>query len=338
MEAVEALTKVRDLVKSIEKANDVGKESKLSASLATEGVSLLQAKSATLLRYNLNLMKLALARIRGEPITEFAEVLVRDWVALTKMRSLEKKIQHHIDHLLSSAQANGNQFDLRSSAALTNLRPNPNAVVTNEDGESGDGENGENDEIQRETSLPGVDDDGAGTGVYRPPRLAEVMYGGDRDDYAERQQSERKKRNARAMRAESVRDLVAEVRGLPEEIVTDGTKAEMFLASGEMGRLARDERKRVEFEEDNFTRLAVSNRDKKRRKMLSGVVNSTQFGDGNDFQGLSSMADRVLAKHDRKGGPASGENKTKKKSKRHKRDEVSEDFKRQRLDEALQKM
>lgn len=85
-----------------------------------------------------------------------------------------------------------------------------------------------------------------------------------------------------------------ELRELPEEMVTDGTKADMLATSGRRGRIAHEERQRVEYEEDNFIRLTLTNKDKKRRKVLSATSESNHLGDGNEFQRLSVLADRVL--------------------------------------------
>lgn len=139
-----------------------------------EGISLLQAKSATLMRYNYNLIRLAQARIKGEPIKPFAEKLVQDWVALEKIRPLERRLRNQIDKLLKTASR-------KSAEPLDDAerhRPDPSALVVNSDEEGS--------EAEKEDS------------VYRPPRLAEVVYdGGDKKAAKEKKERER----ARARRA-----------------------------------------------------------------------------------------------------------------------------------------
>lgn len=299
--------------------------------LSKNGVSLLQAKCATLLKYNLNLMRLALARIRGENIDVLAKTLVRDSVALSKIRPLEKKLHHHVEHLLSTtAKIDSGSTTVDVAALQNHLRPNPSAVVIHED-----------DDEQRDSkreSEDGPDGLGKSGGIYKPPRLAEVVYGNDHLKRSERDQERKERRSARALRTEGVRELLAEVRGLPEEVVMNGAETEAFVANGETRRLLRDERKRAEYEEDNFTRLAVSKRDKMKRKSLAKAAHSAHLG-GDEVKNLTSIADRVLEKStDKNHRPGNSVSKSNKKRKRRFRDDVSEDIKQRKLDEALQRM
>lgn len=341
MDPVEALRRVQEVAqkamieaKGLFPSPDPENDSAATQDLSKKGVSLLQAKCATLLRYNVNLMKLALARIRGENIDDLAKVLVRDSVALSKIRPLEKKIHHHIEHLLNTTKIDSDGATVDVAALQNHLRPNPSAVVIHEDDDSKAGENGG---LQQESG-DGDELDKSG-GIYRPPRLAEVVYGDDHLKRSVRDQERREKRTIRALRTEGVRELLAEVRGLPEEVVTGGAETEAFAASGETRRLMRDERRRAEYEEDNFTRLTVSKRDKKKRKSLAEAAHSARLG-GDEVRSLASIADRVLEKSADKStrSGAAGSKSSKKRKRRSRNDDVSEDVKQRKLDEALQQM
>lgn len=303
--------------------------------LSKKGVSLLQVKCAILLRYNANLMRLALARVRGDSIDKLAENLVRDSVALSKLRPLEKKIQHHIEHLLSTSTKHESDAATVDVAALQNhLRPNPSAVVVHENGDAGADTNGDAEQDTADKS-----DAKESSGIYRPPRLAEVVYGNDRSRRAEREEERKKGRATRALRIDGVRELLAEVRGLPEEVMTGGADVEAPVVTGETRRLMRNERDRAEYEEENFTRLAISKKDKKKRQSLAQAAHSAQLG-GDEVQSLAAIADRVLEKRtDKANGQGKDASRNSKKRKRRSRnDSASEDFKQRKLDEALQRM
>lgn len=299
---IEALKRVSELSAELKKfSGGVLSACDAAAPDDPDGISLLQAKSATLMRYNYNLIRFCQARIKGQTIEPIAEKLVQDWVVLEKMRPIERKLRHQIDQLLKTASRKAeNEVD-----EAERHRPDPSALVIDSDAE--DSEAGEQDS------------------VYRPPKLAEVVYdGGDRK--AAREMKERERAKARAVRSEGVREMLAEVKGLPEEIRDDemggGEK------SAAVRRLMKEDEKRREFEEENFTRLNVTRKDKKRRRELERAAEGPSMDGANEFDGLMAMADRVITSKGRstevKGGRRGSE--------------IEEQYKLQKLDEITEAM
>lgn len=289
-----------------------------------DGLSLLHAKSATLLRYNLNLARLALARVRGGDVRALAEKLAADWVALAKLRPLEKKLQHHLDQLLGAGTGGTSGGGGSGGVDGNRLRPNPAALVLDERGDADSGDEGDGNGRSR-----GDDGDGEDDGVYRPPRLAEMVYDAGGARRREREERERARFQKRARLSEGVREMVAELRGLPEEVREAGGDAAM---SGAARRLRKEDEHKRRFEEDNFARVALSKADKKRRKEMERAAGRGAAQGADEVSGLVSMAERVVGGKAGKG----------KKGKRERRvgvdglaDVEEEDLKRRKLDEAL---
>ena len=232
------------------------------------GISLLQAKSATLMRYNLNLIRYTQARIRGVDVTSITEKLVQDWVALSKIKPLEKKLQYQIDNLLkaSASRAKGLIDDENRH------RPDPSAFVMDDDEEE--------------------EEQNAKNGVYRPPRLAEVVY--DPRDEKQRMKDIKEKQRARmrTIRSEGVREMLAEIKGRPEEIRESDVNG--VQNSKQLRRLMREDEERRRYEEDNFTRLNVTRKDKKRKRDIARAMDGPMNGQSDEFSNLLAITDRVM--------------------------------------------
>lgn len=307
-----ALRNVRDHTSHIQKlANDLTSQCEEADEIRRDGVSLLQAKYATLMRYNLNLTRLALARVRGDSIAPIASKLVQDTVALSKLRPIERKLQHHIDLLLKGSESISKfAHDGLRSENNAQLRPNPSNIVLDEDEEDG-----ESPVAAKRTD---DDDEEQGVDVYKPPKLAEVVFDPSVEKKRERKQREHERFTQRALRSETIREMVADIRGLPEQVGADGY-GDASKSSKPMAQLRREDKNRRKFEERNFTRLVLSGKDKKRRRQLMREAGAQEIEGANDFKGLSSMADRVI-------GP---------KLKKARGGDDDEELKSRRLDEAL---
>lgn len=309
MGVIKALHDVRDQATELQKlAKEINVTCDEASEAQQQGISLLNVKTATLMRYNLNLAKLALARVKGESITGIATKLVEDGVALSKLRPLEKKLQHHIDLLLKGgSHSDANEGD---DSAQMHMRPNPSAVVVDGDEEHGDGEHG---------GQRGEKDD-----TYRPPRLAEVVYDVTEARKRERKQVEKDRFRARALRSEGVREMVAELKGLPEEVNMNlhgaGSKS-----SRAVEKLMREDKERKRFEENNFTRLTVTKKDRKRRRDVERAVESSGIDGTDEFSGLTSMADRVMGRQKKSKSKAEGDDN----------DNENDDYRLRKLEEAL---
>lgn len=262
MDPVQALQKVSDMCAELQK-NALSTVSVCNESPASdEGISLLQAKSSTLLRYNLNLMRMARLRVQGKPISNVAERLVEDWVALEKIRPLERRLRYQIDALLKSASAPpGNDRNRH--------RPDPSAVVVDSD-------------VEEEA------DEGA---MYRPPRIAEVVFDGDGERRKEREKRQRERAHIRKMRSEGVQEMLAEVKGRPEVLREEDFGSGRKSAA--VTRLLKEDEQRTKYEEEHFTRLTVTRKDKKRRRDIERALEAQGMDVANEFGGLVAIADRV---------------------------------------------
>lgn len=268
---------------------------------SSAGLPLYDAKVHVLLRYTASLCRYAAARARGDPEGDIAGLqqgLVEGWAMLDRARPIEKAARPTLEGLLKRAAraraASAANVPVRNVAgkndAVPNIAPRPdpgNLVMDDDDG-------AENDS----GSEHGQGEKGEDAKMYRPPRIAEVVYDGERDVMEEREARARAKMQARAARSRSVREMLAEVSGRPDE-VRDNDEDEEGAAGREMARLRREEEERTRYEEDNFTRLNITREDRKRRQRLataaerSGIVGDVG---GDAFADLMGVAERVIGK------------------------------------------
>lgn len=220
---------------------------------SAHGISLLQAKSATMLRYLYNLTLYARLRVLGEDVSSVLPKLVEDWVTLERIRPLEKRIRSQISTLLSySSHPEENDEDAH--------RPNAAAMVMDEEEAEGD--------------------------VYRPPRIAEVVYD---DEHGEERKAKRESaRKERMRRGAHVREMIAEVQGRPEE---EGVKMNRGASI-----LKREDEKRTKYEEEHFTRITLSKNEKRRRRELLGTDGKGSAGLTDEIADLVQHAEKVVKK------------------------------------------
>lgn len=242
------------------------------------GVSLLQAKTATLLRYNLNLIRFLRLKTTGQSIQSLTPSLIRDWIALERIHPLEKKIRHQIDALLSAvaAQSLGKEteaekFARRKSAALFD----PAGSSTSDD---------EQEEIQQPEHS-----------------VVETQIADDvnQSRAEERLQKQRIRRQSRLLRDEGVQEALADLQGRPDEIRDDDFGN--VKKSSMLQQLLREDEKRMQYEEENMTRLNLSKKDKKRKRDIERAMMGPGLEGMDEFSGLIAVADRVIGHKKGKG-------------------------------------
>lgn len=282
MDAVDAFLNVQKLSADLRKfAPEIASLLDTDHINSHHAISLLQAKSATLLRYNRNLIRLVQLKIKGEPIQSIADKLVADWVALERIRPLEKKIRHQVDSLLKAvaAQAAGKEseadrFKKRQSAALF--------------GSGGD----EIDERGDHRIEHQADEEQLEEKSLLDP-IAEVVHDEQDARKAAQEVKEQAKKQARILRDEDVREMLAELKGRPEELRHDdfgSAKKSTVLRT-----LLRDDEERMRYEEENMTRLSISKKDKKRRRNIERAMEGPGLDGTDEFSGLIAVADRVMS-------------------------------------------
>lgn len=252
-----------------------------AGSHAGAGLTLLDAKTHALLTYSADLARYAAARARRAPQPALDALQMRlagGWAVLERARPLEKAARPAVEGLLKRAARVGRGGVVGEKSRA---RPDPGNLAVD----------GEEEEAEEEKEA-------AGEKAYRPPRIAEVVFDGERERIAEKEERVRAKMAARAARSKSVREMLAEVSGAPDEIRDDENE------DGEAGRqlasLRRAEEERLEYEEDNLTRLNVTRDDKRRRRVLEKAVERGGHGDagtgGDPFADLMGVAERVIGK------------------------------------------
>ncbi|KAI0561477.1 Sas10 protein [Gracilaria domingensis] len=304
MEVLEAINKLQELADNAKDHVQKVKSVTENADGMENGISLLRAKSATLMHYNASLIQFALARLLGKPVQPVVDRLVEDWVILTKTAPLEKKLQYQIDTLLKTASqnaANENEADRH--------RPDPDAVVLDDEEQTGS-----SDEER----------------PYRAPRFSEVVYDGDDEKRMERLQKQKERHQARAIRSSEVQEMLATIQGRPEELFDNEN-----LHTRSAKRLMKEQKQREQFEEDNFVRLSQSKKSKKQTRREMGDAMAGAQGGGNGFSGLAALADRVV--HSTKGNSgAKGKAGGSKRSQRYEIDEEEEIQKERQLDQIVE--
>nr|KAJ3422480.1 hypothetical protein HK105_007859 [Polyrhizophydium stewartii] len=247
-----------------------------------QGVSLLEVRLHTMLGYITNLGFLSLLKLHGQSISGHPVVdrLIELRTVLERTKPLEQKLKYQIDKLIKAAvmhedsQRMGEDMGDTTDAALSvknplQFKPNPAALA----GDAGDA---------------GSDNDGAGkakedepSGVYRPPRVAPMMYDDSSNARRGRLSQQLKER---ATKSRMLGDLQAEFDDRPEEMDAEGTG---YGARGR-ARTKEDERmlERQEFEEANFIRLSLSKKDKKMQRDLQTRGHLMRFQ--NEFRDLDA--------------------------------------------------
>ena len=263
---ISALNSVRD--KALELQRDIKHmmpDLKLDMSKSS-GISLIRAKYATLMRYNTNLVRYTQARVKGSDPSDVSNKLVNDLVVLGKIRPIEKKMQYQIDVLLkqlTKRRADGPVY-----------RPDVSAMM---------------DSDEEEPAASGGEEDD----IYRPRKATEVAYDARDERTIEKERREKERYEARKLQTEGVREMLNEIKGRPEEIrdsERDGSHSKALQ------RLLREDDARKKFEEDNFVRLTVTRKDKRRKRNIERALDAPLVEGSDGIAGISTIADRVLTK------------------------------------------
>ncbi|CAK0782908.1 hypothetical protein CVIRNUC_006103 [Coccomyxa viridis] len=242
--------------------------------LATaEGVSYLEAKYLLLLHYCIHLVFYVLLKAEGRSAQDHPVIarLVEIRAFLERARPIDKRLRYQMDRLLAAAalvQAPGAggaaaEADAAGEEALQpgprpeNLMPRTGGVAA------------------------AADADGAGGGIYRPPKLNPAAMQEDPDrDYGKKGRRREEERQRKAARSGFVRDLVQELEGAPEEVRERVGEEETAGLQRAKARLAA----RAAQEEELMARVPLSKGERKnlkaqRRAGLSGGAMLDDFAD-----------------------------------------------------------
>lgn len=219
---------------------------------AKQGLSLLQVRSAVLMRYTRNLARHALGRVRGRSDARLISALVHDYIILGKLRPMAKSLNHHVELLLNEMTSHAAHPTLGSEKSH---RPNPKAMSTNRTELISHSRTEPSTSVNQEAPSKG------GVMQYQPPRLTQALDIHP-DDLISPQNEPRTMRRVPSSHIHEISQAVAEVKGYPQHL-RDGP-----LSNHDSMETDRKFILRRKYEESNLTRLPESAYEKKRRRAV----------------------------------------------------------------------
>jgi len=230
-----------------------------------DGLSLLTVKVDTLLAYIHHVALLGAHRLSGksyeeDPGKKYIQNLVKLRLCLEKLRPMETRLRYQVEKLLQSVVAE-EKHATQEASETTNagledaddeddeldklaFRPNPHAMAA----------------ASKSTETQAAEE-AEETDVYRPPKLAPMVY--DPDAHVSRKQRNKDRQPSR--NAALLADLSAGMSSNPYETSVAGVGGGHAVGMAGSSR-ARALRRMEEFEEDNYKRLSLSKKDAKRRR------------------------------------------------------------------------
>ncbi|TFK86246.1 hypothetical protein K466DRAFT_550694 [Polyporus arcularius HHB13444] len=250
-----SMSAARDIVKTLRE-----KQSELDT---REGISLLSLKHHMMLSYLQSLSLLTARRAIGHSLSERSppqapfsakdrpprgsgagdrvDAAVEARVVMEKVKVLEGRMKYQIDKLVRIAEE-GDSANKNIANDPLAFRPNPQALM----------DQGSEDEDEEGGAVDRDDRDG----VYRPPKLAPVPY-------VEPSKSRDKDRSRRAPVPSALANLAHLDPSKPYVESTSGLGSTPAVSSAR----ARELKRMVEFEEENFTRLVMKKKETRRRAL-----------------------------------------------------------------------
>ncbi|KAI7887433.1 hypothetical protein K492DRAFT_155022 [Lichtheimia hyalospora FSU 10163] len=242
-----------------------------------KGVSFLEVKYQLMLQYITQLAYIVHMKLSGRSIQQHPviESLVELRVILDKMKPVEAKLKYQIDKLVRAAVM-GTQQQPPSQQEEDPLafKPNPMNLLARDDDEDNEEEEEEEEDVKK--------------GVYRPPKMAPVVFDEDGTKASKREKQEARLRE-KASRSRVIRDLMADMNDAPEESDVHGGVTESVVFGDRLDHQIAEKRK---YEEDNYVRLAVTRKEKKRINAKKNRMQfESEFDNLNDFSNLVGIKD-----------------------------------------------
>ena len=232
-----------------------------------DGLSLLTVKVDALLSYIHHVVLLGAHRLSGksyeeDPGKKYIQNLVKLRLCLEKLRPMETRLRYQVEKLLQSVAAEEKHAIQEASEGMKTdvdetdnveddeldklaFRPNPHAMAA----------------ASKPTESHVAEDAKEEADVYRPPKLAPMMY--DPDAHVSRKQRNKDRQPSR--NAALLADLSAGMSSNPYEMSVAGVGGGHAVGMAGSSR-ARALRRMGEFEENNYKRLSLSKKDAKRRR------------------------------------------------------------------------
>ncbi|CAK9828531.1 NGDN [Anthophora retusa] len=213
-----------------------------------KGLSFLEMKYHMLLSYLINLTYVVLRKCSGERIEGDPSIdrLIEIRTVLEKIRPIDHKLKYQIDKLVKTAVTGTINSD-----DPTNFKANPDAFDSNDE-ESDSDQDGKIDGFKSTQTRK--------SNIYVPPKLAAVHYDGD-ETVAEKIRKAGERARRRAVSGAVLRELKEEYLDAPIE--------DTHGLGEKQASLGRENKRKIEYEENYMTRLPVNKQEKHRRRQLT---------------------------------------------------------------------
>lgn len=220
-----------------------------------EGISFLDVKNDTILSYLIDVCNIVLRKIKEESIADHASVdrCIEYRVMLEKMKAIDQKLTYQINKLIALPENAEAQISERVNVQNLDIELDSDSDYKDDDDDDGEDEDkvSDGDEISPSEDLGEHEGDGFAAskhdkkngpdskGVYKPPKLKSAVYSDD----------------------------VPSKRGRFEDDFEFESDNEIFDGL----QMNSEEKARLDYEEDNFTRLKNSNaKQKQKQKQKKG--------------------------------------------------------------------
>ncbi|XP_012147699.1 neuroguidin isoform X2 [Megachile rotundata] len=215
-----------------------------------KGLSFLEMKYHMLLSYLINLTYVVLRKCSGERIEGDPSIdrLIEIRTVLEKIRPIDHKLKYQIDKLVKTAVTGTINSD-----DPTNFKANPDAFDTND-------EESDDEQVDKEDGFKSTQS--RKSNVYVPPKLAAVHYDGD-ETVADKIRKAGERVRRRAVSGAVLRELKEEYLDAPIE--------DTHGLGEKQASLGRENKRKIEYEENYMTRLSVTKQEKHRRRQMTTV-------------------------------------------------------------------
>lgn len=256
---------------------------------ALGGHSLLGLKNLTMVSYLHHLVVLSALQLsepsshdggkrkQREQKQELVDQMIRQRLVLEKMRPMESRIKGHIEGLLRAAStsvSNGveesrqREEDAQGATAAEidplSFRPNLASFDQGISSSSSSRRPGADNRRSKKSGKENArEEEDNADGIYRPPRLMPVAYD---ENYKSKRRGDKKDARPTKRSAALLADLSSSLSANPYEMSSSGVGVGASGREGSSSSRAKALARMQAYEEDNFTRLAQSKKDAKRRR------------------------------------------------------------------------
>ena len=250
-----------------------------------ELVKYLELKQQLLLSYCTNILFYLLLKVEGQSVKSHPVMkqLLELRYAMEKMKPLDNKLKPQLDRLMKATAGGTASLKPNLASMLNNVPTKASKAggarkdASEEEEDQGDGSEGEEDPH---------------AGVYRPPKMSAAIFR-ENENAAQKAEKKMAKQRKKLRNNEILESLREEFSEAPEAVSSTGVLGK----TSEEKRIEEEMEERRVFEEDRFTRLALTRKDKqaikrREREAMKGGMNTddlmVDIGDIGDIEHMVS--------------------------------------------------